>query len=70
MNELCEKFNKEYMKEDNPKCWANFYEPDMNNLLTALAFEPIEEKISDKLFYNYIFTLIIKIIILYHDKNN
>ena len=34
------------------KKYAGFHEPDICNVLTAVAFEPMEETEGDKLFWN------------------
>lgn len=47
MNEMREKF-----KSQN-RTYAEFYEPDLDNLWTAITFEPIEENEGDELFFNF-----------------
>ena len=53
MYDISKKFSADYMKGSNPEYWVMFYEPDMNNLLTAIAFEPMEEEVGNELFFNF-----------------
>ena len=35
------------------KCFSKFYESDLDDLLTAVVFEPMREEVGNELFFNF-----------------